>query len=316
MEEEIIVTPKEAYQRIDHFLIKKGVGISRTRIQQLIKGGVVTVNLKSVKPNYKVHPKDRIILAIPPREKMDITPEEIPLEILFEDDQILAINKPANMVVHPAPGNYSGTLVNALLFYFNELSRVGGPERPGIIHRLDKETSGVIVVAKTEAAHNELSRQFKARKISKTYFAIVAGKMKKGSGKVILSIGRDRLERKKISIRTIKPRESITEYKVIRRFPQATFIEVKPHTGRTHQIRVHMAYLDHPIIGDKVYGGRRSLFVDDIKIDRHMLHAGKLGFIHPTTLQYMEISAPIPKDMEDLLEILCQSAPSGKNFGP
>lgn len=304
MGEEIIVSSKEAYQRIDHYLIKKGIGISRTRIQQLIKQGIVTVNLKAVKPNYKVHPQDKISLTIPPRQKIDITPEDLPLEILYEDDQILAINKPPHMVVHPAPGNYSGTLVNALLFYFGELSMEGGPERPGIIHRLDKETSGLILVAKTDKAHQELSRQFKARKISKTYLAIVAGKIKKGSGKIILPIGRDRLERKKISTRTIKPREAVTEFKVLERFSRATLIEVKPQTGRTHQIRVHMASLNHPILGDKVYGGRKNLSIDGIRINRHMLHANGLGFTHPTKKEYMELSSPIPSDMAELLDIL------------
>lgn len=304
MEEEIIVSPKEAYQRIDHYLIKKGLGVSRTRIQQLIKEGIITVNLKPVKPNYKIHPSDKILLNIPPRKKIDIKPEEIPLEILYEDDQILAINKPPHMVVHPAPGNYSGTLVNALLFYFERLSKEGGVERPGIIHRLDKETSGLILVAKTDYAHQELSRQFKARKISKTYLAIVVGKIKKNSEKIILHIGRDRLERKKISDRTIKPREAITEFKVLKRFPMATFIEVRPQTGRTHQIRVHMAYLNHPILGDKIYGGRRSLSIDETRINRHMLHADRLGFIHPTKNEYMELSSPIPKDMAELLDIL------------
>lgn len=308
MAEEIVVSLKEAYQRIDHYLIKKGVGISRTRIQQLIKEGKVTVNLNSVKPNYKVHPQDKILLTIPPRRKIDITPEEIPLEILYEDDQILAINKPPNMVVHPAPGNYSGTLVNALLFYFGRLSKEGGADRPGIIHRLDKETSGLILIAKTDKAHQELSKQFKARKISKTYLAIVAGKIKKAGGKIVLAIGRDRLERKKISARTIKPREAVTEFKILKRFPGATFIEVRPHTGRTHQIRVHMAYLTHPILGDKVYGGRRGLLIDEFRISRHMLHANKLGFIHPTKNEYMEISSPIPKDMAEILDILSLKA--------
>lgn len=305
MAEEIVVSTKDAYQRIDQYLIKRGLGISRTRIQQLIKEGKVTVNLNLVKPNYKVHPQDKILLTIPPRQTIDIKPEEIPLEILYEDDQILAINKPPNIVVHPAPGNYSGTLVNALLFYFGELSREGGVDRPGIVHRLDKETSGLILIAKTDKAHQELSKQFKARKISKTYLAIVAGKIKKaGGGKIVLAIGRDRLERKKISTRTIKPREAVTEFKIIKRFSNATFIEVKPHTGRTHQIRVHMAYLNHPILGDKIYGGRKSLSVDEIRVSRHMLHANKLGFIHPTKNEYMELSSPIPEDMAELLDIL------------
>lgn len=304
MEEEIIVSPKEAHQRIDHYLIKKGINISRTRIQQLIKEGKVTVNLNLVKPGYKIHPLDKILLTIPPRQKIDIKPEEIQIEILYEDDQILAINKPPHMVVHPAPGNYSGTLVNALLFYFEELSKEGGVERPGIIHRLDKETSGLILVAKTDHAHQELSRQFKARKIFKTYLAVISGKIKKNSGKIILPIGRDRLERKKISARTIKPREAITEFKVLKRFSMATFIEVRPQTGRTHQIRVHMAYLNHPILGDKMYGGRRSLSIDEIRINRHMLHADRLGFIHPSKKEYMELSSPIPKDMAELLDIL------------
>ncbi|MEK6684697.1 MAG: RluA family pseudouridine synthase [Nitrospirota bacterium] len=308
--QEFTVTPKFAFERLDHYLIRQQVHPSRTFLQRLIKEGDIRVNGLVVKPHYKIRPGDRLVCRIPTPTPLDLVPEPIPLDVLYEDSALIVLNKPAGLVMHPAPGHYTGTLVHALLAHCKDLSGIGGRERPGLVHRLDKDTSGVVVVAKTDSAHRSLSLQFKNHSIRKQYQALVVGRLRKNSGTIDLAIGRDRWERKKISHRTARPREAKTVYRVIERFAAATRVEVLPQTGRTHQIRVHFASLQHPVLGDRVYGGRPAI-LESVPADRQMLHAERLGFIHPEHRDYVEFSAPLPADMERALEILRHSpAPS------
>jgi 23S rRNA pseudouridine1911/1915/1917 synthase len=288
-------------QRLDLYLIREGIHPSRTFIKKLIQSGEVTVNGRIAKPGQPVHPGDRIRLTIPEPVPLEIGPEPIPLDILYEDSHLLVLNKPAGLVVHPAPGNYAGTLVNALLHHCRDLSGIGGRERPGIVHRLDKGTSGIMVVAKTDAAHRGLSKQFSDHTIRRSYLALVRGTVKKGPIRIDLAIGRDRKDRKKISSRTARPRQAVTVVRVIRRFREATLVEALPQTGRTHQIRVHLANQGHPVLGDRTYGGAPAAGLKGIRIDRPMLHAAKLGFVHPGTGEAMEFEAPPPPDMERLI---------------
>jgi len=299
---EFLISPKEAPCRLDLYLKKRFPTLSRSRLQRLIKKAGITVNDRPVKPGYRLRPEDRVRLDLPTYESPKIQPQSIPLEVVYEDSSVLLINKPAGMVVHPAPGHYEGTLVNALLARDPKIFRSSsGEERPGIVHRLDKDTSGLLVVAKTEPAHQALARQFKAHTIHRVYLALALGVLKLGKGRIELAIGRDRWERKKISIRTTRPKEAVTEYRVIERFKSASLLEIKPLTGRTHQIRVHLAYIKHPVLGDAVYGSRKTARLGEILAPRQMLHARILGFIHPVTGQPMEFSAPLPPDMEAVL---------------
>ena len=300
---EFHVTPKYAFERLDHYLIRQQVHPSRTFLQRLVREGEIRVNDRTVKPHYKIRPGDRIVCRIPTPVPLELRPEAIPLDVLYEDASVVVINKPAGLVMHPAPGHYTGTLVHALLAHCKDLTGIGGRERPGLVHRLDKDTSGVIVVAKTDVAHRSLSQQFKSHSIERRYQAIVAGRLPKSIGTIDLAIGRDRWERKKISPRTSRPREARTAYRVLERFQTATCVEVRPQTGRTHQIRVHFASLHHPILGDRVYGGPTSI-LDAVPVPRQMLHAERLGFVHPEHGTKVEFSAPLPADMERILERL------------
>ena len=267
------------------------------------------VNGAPIKVSYRVRPSDVITVDIPAPIPIEIAPEAIPLDILYEDDVLVVLNKAPGIVVHPAPGNWTGTLVNALLGHLGSLSSIGGRERPGLVHRLDKGTSGVMVIAKTDEAHQVLSSQFKEHSITRVYRTVVAGTIKKGKGTIDLAIGRDMKERKKISSRTAKPRASVTDYQVIQRFGKiATNVEVRPQTGRTHQIRVHLASIGHPVVGDVVYGGRHAHVLDDVIFDRPMLHAAVLGFIHPISQEYCEYEVPIPADMNICLTQLKDTA--------
>jgi 23S rRNA pseudouridine1911/1915/1917 synthase len=300
----VIVVPKGGVtDRVDLYLIQRGVALSRSRVQKLIEEGRIRVNDLPVRPSYKVRADDRIEIEIPSPVPLEVRPEEIPLEVLYEDELLLVVNKPAGMVVHPGPGNPNRTLVNALLHHCRDLPGIGGRERPGIVHRLDKETSGVLVVAKTDRAHQDLSRQFKEHLITRRYLALVYGDLPKDQGTVELAIGRDLWERKKISARTTRPKAAVTHYKVLERFGVATFLAAYPKTGRTHQIRVHLAYLKHPIVGDKVYAGRKE-GLQGIPVHRHMLHAETLGILHPETRKPLRFSAPLPEDMSGLIERL------------
>jgi 23S rRNA pseudouridine1911/1915/1917 synthase len=306
---EFIVTSGESPKRLDVFLANREPDLSRSALQRLIAEGRIRINDQAVKPSQKIKPGDRITLEIPRPEPLEIKPEPIPLEILYEDDSLLVLNKQAGLVVHPAPGHWSGTLVNALLHHFDRpggsLSTIGGKERPGLVHRLDKETSGVMVVAKTDQAHRSLAAQFKLHSITRVYEALAWGHIKKSEGVIELAIGRDVKERKKFSARTAKPKSSATVYKVIQRLgKQATLVELFPKTGRTHQIRVHLAALGHPVLGDPTYGGRKVKALDLVTIPRVMLHARTLGFAHPSTGLPLTFTAPRPPDIEAVIRTL------------
>ena len=303
VEYELIVKPQYASERLDHFLIRMQVHPSRTFIQHLIKEGEIRVNGRAAKQNYKVKPGDRVFYRKPRPMPLELIPEAILLDILYEDEALLIINKPPGLVMHPAPGHYTGTLVHALLHHCRGLSVIGGRERPGLVHRLDKDTSGVVVVATTDDSHRFLSQQFKAHSIERRYQALVSGRVQMNQGVINVAIGRDKWERKKISPRTGRPREAVTTYRVCERFPEATRVEVWPKTGRTHQIRVHFAEMRHPILGDRTYGGR-AMVGNSIPIDRQMLHAEHLGFIHPVSRKPVSFSAPPPPDMERIIDLL------------
>lgn len=308
------VSAGENPKRLDVFLSTHTADLSRAAIQRLIEKGAVTVNGKRPKPSQKIKPGDEIAWDVPKPEPLEIGGEPIPLDVLFEDDALLVLNKPAGIVVHPAPGHWRGTLVNALLYHMQakgtasegeSFASIGGRERPGLVHRLDKGTSGVMVIAKTDAAHQGLSKQFKAHTIHRVYLTLVIGSVKGKTGRVELAIGRDTKNRKKISARTTSPREAVTEFHVAERFGKvATLVEVHPQTGRTHQIRVHLTSLGHPLLGDETYGGRKVCVLDDMCIERPMLHAQTLGFTHPVTGKYLEYTVLPPADMEALLRLL------------
>ncbi|MBI5854054.1 MAG: RluA family pseudouridine synthase [Nitrospirae bacterium] len=306
---ELIVTPGETRKRLDLFLAHRDPALSRSALQRLIEDGCIRLNDRPAKPSQKIKPGDCIVLEIPRPAPLDLKPEPIPLEILEEDEALVVLNKPVGLVVHPAPGHWSGTLVNALLHHFTgpdgTLSSIGGKERPGLVHRLDKETSGVMVVAKTDQAHHALAAQFKEHSITREYEALVWGAMKKTEGLIELAIGRDLRERKKFSARTARPRPSATVYRVLERYGAlASRVALFPRTGRTHQLRVHLNSIDHPILGDPTYGGKKVRRLEQIEIPRVMLHARTLGFQHPRTGAYREFSAPTPLDMEQVIAAL------------
>lgn len=294
-------------QRLDRYLSGlPELSLSRSQIQRFIKEGSVTINGERVKPSHKVQYGEKVIIEIPPPHPLEVLPEDIPLDIYYEDESIIVVNKPPGMVVHPAAGNWKGTLVNALLFHCKNLSSLGGKIRPGVVHRLDKDTSGLLVFAKNDNAHRILSKQIRDRVVKRRYLAIVLGDLR-GEGKIETPIGRAITDRKKMSVKTKKGREAITSYRALRRFGQATLIEVTLGTGRTHQIRVHLSYIKHPVLGDRVYGGGPLKTQDSILktlVKRQMLHAERLGFSHPVTERYLEFSCPVPEDMEKVLNTL------------
>jgi len=287
---------------------------SRSIAALLILKGKITVQDNVKKPGYRVKSGDKISGTIPDPEPVRYLPEPIALNILYEDEDIIVINKPSDIVVHPAPGHYSGTLVNALLYHCPGLPGIGGEIRPGIVHRLDKDTSGVLVVAKNDASLTSLAFQFRERKIRKNYLALVHGIMEQDSGSIALPIGRHPSERKKMSVLTRKPRMAETSWEVAERFNTATLIRIDLKTGRTHQIRVHCAAIRHPVVGDLVYGGRANLSAKSngkkpvpyglISAKRHMLHAWRIKLIHPVSKIIMEFEAPVPDDMADLISEL------------
>jgi 23S rRNA pseudouridine1911/1915/1917 synthase len=291
-------TVEKPAKRLDAWLAASEPEHSRARWQTLIKDGLVTVNDEPAKPNMKLKTGDRVHWTIPAPVSTETLPEDIPLDILYEDSQIIVINKPAGMVVHPAAGNENGTLVNALLHHCSDLAGIGGEKRPGIVHRLDKDTSGVMVVAKTEKAMTDLARQFKERETEKEYMAIVRGVPKPPTGRINAKIGRHRIHRKKMTIDEKHGRHAVSNYKVVEAFQYASLIHVRIETGRTHQIRVHMASLRHPILGDRVYARKQPT---DIWPNRQMLHAAKLCLTHPDSGDKLTFTAPLPPDMEALL---------------
>lgn len=298
----IEVDPSGSGKRLDLFISERPPnGLSRSQIKKLIDKGAVLVNGVLEKPHHKLKGGETILidLSLEGQEtEISAVPEDIPLDIVYEDEHLLVVNKPAGMASHPAPGMKSGTLVNALLYHCNKLSGVGPQERPGIVHRLDKDTSGLMVVAKDDRTHKELAAQFKDRHISKKYIAAVKGLMELNEGVIELPIGRHPSNRQKLAVRFSESRDAVTAYKVIKRFANATYLELTPKTGRMHQLRVHLSYMGHPIIGDAVYGARSQL------IGRQALHAIKLGFTHPIKKKYLEFETEIPDDIKRLLEIL------------
>jgi 23S rRNA pseudouridine1911/1915/1917 synthase len=312
------VTDKHTGKRLDIFIAHYEPHVSRSHIQSLIKEGLALVNGKTEKPGYKVKSGERVTLDLPERKVRDVLPEAIPLTVIYEDAQMIVLNKPPGLVVHPAPGNYTGTLVNALLYHYGSLpspaSRAGenSRERAGIVHRLDKDTSGVMVVARTPEALRSLSAQFKNRIVKKKYLALVAGVIKKGSGTIEVGLGRHVKERKKISVHTHSAREAITGFIVKERYPNATLVEVEIKTGRTHQIRVHMAHIGHPVLGDSVYGGSQAVTAGESRIKRQMLHAESLSLLHPETGHPITFSAPPPEDMAEMIAELRASKDSGR----
>jgi 23S rRNA pseudouridine1911/1915/1917 synthase len=282
--------------RLDRFLAGELNQFSRSRIQQLIRAGFVKRNGETARPRDLVRTGDQIELIEPPLEKIDHQPEEISLDVLFEDADLVVIAKPAGMVVHPGAGHREHTLVNALLNHCETLSGIGGKERPGIVHRLDKETSGCLVVAKNDEAHRDLSEQFAARSVEKIYLALAAGKLSKRSGIIEEKIGRHPVHRQRMAVAPTRGRSAKTEYRVLRSSGEISLIECRLHSGRTHQIRVHLHHLGHPVLGDKMYAQKLGK-----NFPRQMLHAWKLGFRHPRTKEWKNLEAPLPDDFQEAL---------------
>ena len=310
---QIIIKRIRAKGRIDKYLQGRFPRFSRSAIQKLIKEGTITVNNKIVKPSYEILPGDVIDLLLPVHRDKEITPENIPLDIIYEDKYLIIVNKPPNMVVHPARGYQSGTMVNALAYYCQNLSSGDDPVRPGVIHRLDKDTTGVIIFAKDDEAHWRLAMQFERRRIHKEYLAVVEGIIQLDSDRIDAPIGAHPQIRSKYSVRESIGRQAITVYHVIERLKNFTFVKLHPETGRTHQLRVHMSYIKHPIVGDTMYGARKItkgqlLGCDDDTpiIERFALHAHRIEFRHPITGKPMQIEAPLPDDFKNILETLRQ----------
>lgn len=284
--------------RLDLFLSEELEGITRSAIQKLIKSGNITVNNKVKKSSYLLKEGDRVLINIPEARPIEIFPEDIPIDILYEDNDLAIVNKVQGMVVHPAPGNYSGTLVNALLFHIGDLSMTNGLIRAGIVHRLDKDTSGLLIIAKNEITHYELTKQFKDRSVLKEYITLVHNKVKE-DGKINKPIGRNPKNRKKMAV-VQNGKEAITSYQVLKSYNKYTLLKIDLKTGRTHQIRVHMADINHPIVGDPVYSSGKNEF----KINKQLLHAFKIGFIHPKREEYMEFEKDVPEDFENIINKL------------
>lgn len=299
---EYFTVENEEGERIDKYLAEMLEDKSRSYIQKLMKDKLVHVNGKPVKANYRLVLGDRVEMSIPEIKELDIVAEDLALDILYEDKDVIVVNKPKQMVVHPAPGHYSGTLVNGLMYHCgDELSGINGMMRPGIVHRIDMDTTGSLIVCKNDAAHQSLSEQLKEHSINRIYVALVHGNIKEDEGTVNAPIGRHPTERKKMSTQAKNGRTAITHYKVLERYGNYTYIQCKLETGRTHQIRVHMASIGHPLVGDQVYGPKKCPFP---KLIGQTLHAKTLGFIHPTTGEYVEVEAPMPEYFENLLKQL------------
>lgn len=297
-------------ERLDAFLAAHIEGWSRARLQRLIEDADVLVNGHSAKSSYKIHAGDEIEVELTPPPSTLFIPEDIPLDIVYEDDELIVVNKAAGMVVHPAAGASSGTLANALAFHFQRLSTLGGVARPGIVHRLDKGTSGLLVVAKTESAHENLADQFRAREVLKSYMALVHGRVEKTTDQIDQPIARDPRNRTRMAVvRGGRPALSI--YRIRKRFERFTLLNVELKTGRTHQIRVHLSWLKHPVVGDEPYGAGRDKTVSDQRIrseiarmGRQFLHAEHLGFRHPKTAEELRFTAPVPAELQSLLDVL------------
>jgi len=316
---ELIVPPGKEKQRLDVFLTNQLPGITRARIKTLIDSGKVTVNGQVTKAGYSIRPDERIIVLFPAYEPTQVEPEDIPLDILYEDEHLLVVNKPAGMVVHPAFANLRGTLVNALLAHCRKLSSVGGEKRPGLVHRLDKDTSGLLVVAKNDASHLALSKQLSERKMEREYRAIVWGHVQKKSGRIEGALLRNPKDRLRMMIHP-DGKPAVTHYQVLNEYPLTSHLRLNLETGRTHQIRVHMASIGHPVFSDAVYGGRAKQLAGLNQhntqlgllwlkqFPRQMLHARTLAFVHPATRELVRFTAPLPEDMQAFLRVLEKAA--------
>ncbi|MBP0724835.1 RluA family pseudouridine synthase [Bacillus sp. RG28] len=293
------VQEEQHLERIDKFITSQNEEWSRSQVQGWLKENLVTVNNEQVKSNYKVKTGDEISITIPEAKEYEVLPENIPLEVYYEDSDVIVVNKPRGMVVHPAVGHETGTLVNALMYHCKDLSGINGVLRPGIVHRIDKDTSGLLMVAKNDLAHEKLAEQLKAKTTVRKYIAIVHGVIQHEEGTIDAPIGRDKSDRQSMTVTDENSREAVTHFKVIERFENFTLVECQLETGRTHQIRVHMKYIGHQLAGDPKYGPRKTL-----DLDGQALHAAILGFQHPRTNEYMEFEAPIPAIMEETLENL------------
>ena len=298
---DFIVEAGEESVRIDRYLAEHCADFSRSYLQKLLKDQAVSVNGKPVKANYKTQEGDRILLEVPDLREPDILPEDIPLDILYEDEYLMVVNKPKDMVVHPSAGHMEGTLVNGIMAHCKgRLSGINGVLRPGIVHRIDKDTTGALLICKDDAVHRDIAEQLKEHSIKRRYRAIVQGNLKEDEGTVDAPIGRHPVDRKKMAVNYKNGKEAVTHYKVLERFGQYTYIECRLETGRTHQIRVHMASIGHPLLGDTVYGTAKNPW----KLQGQTLHAMILGFRHPVTGEYMEFEAPLPEYFCKLLDKL------------
>lgn len=294
--ETVTAEAEDAGTRADVFLAAK-LGVSRSNMQKLLEDGRVKRGEKIIKANYKVRAGEMFVVDIPEPEPIEAVPENIPLDIIYEDDDVAVLNKARGMVVHPAPGNYTGTLVNALLYYCSNLSGINSAIRPGIVHRLDKDTSGIMIVAKNDAAHISLSQQIQSKNAVRTYLAVVRGNIKTDSGTIETQIARDKNDRKKMAVVKEGGRDAITDYEVLERFGKYTLVRCKLRTGRTHQIRVHMEYLGYPLVGDPKYSPMKTPF----GIKGQALHSHTLEFTHPRTGERMKFEAPLPEDMHKII---------------
>jgi 23S rRNA pseudouridine1911/1915/1917 synthase len=294
-----MIEPEDAGERVDKFLATVQEDWSRSQLQGWIKDGLLSVNGKVVKGNYRLQEDDEVVLQVPPAREVDIQAEAIPLNVVYEDSDVIVVNKPRGLVVHPAPGHYSGTLVNALLHHCHDLSGINGVLRPGIVHRIDKDTSGLLMAAKNDKAHESLAHQLKEHTVTRRYVALVHGVIPHEKGTIDAPIGRDPKNRQQMAVVFEHSKPAVSHFVVLERFKEYTLVELKLETGRTHQIRVHMKYIGHPLVGDPKYGPKNPF-----AIQGQALHAKTLGFIHPTTGEYMEFHAPLPDDMEAILEQL------------
>lgn len=299
MRQQLMAAEEAHGERIDRFLSAQYEALSRSYLQKLLKNGEILVNGRPVKASYTLTEGDDIVLNVPEALEPEIVPEDIPLSVLYEDQDVILVDKPKGMVVHPAAGHTTGTLVNALMYHCRgELSGINGVLRPGIVHRIDMDTTGILMVCKNDMAHNSIAEQLKEHTIVRRYRAIVWGVVKEEEGTVDAPIGRHPVDRKRMSVNEKSGRRAVTHYRVLERFRQFTFIECRLETGRTHQIRVHMAFIGHPVLGDLVYGPAKCPF----KLQGQTLHAGVLGFVHPRTGEYMEFEAELPEYFRGLLE--------------
>ena len=294
---ERVIIEEEVNERIDSYL-SKNTEYSRSKIVKMLKDNIILVNDKEVKSSYVLKQGDSISIGEYKEEEMSIEPEDIPLDIVYEDDDVIVVNKPNKMVVHPAIGNNHGTLVNALLYHSKKLSDINGEFRPGIVHRIDADTTGLLMVAKNNKAHEILADELSKKETTRKYVALVWGVIKEDTATIDAPIGRDSSDRKKMAVTSLNSKDSITHLKVLKRFKDATLIELKLETGRTHQIRVHMNYIDHPVVNDPVYGRRK--LIDDTG---QCLHAKTIGFIHPTTKEYMEFTSELPECFTNILNM-------------